>query len=157
MVAQQRVFTSTIREPSARKLLFKILPVKLYAAGREVSCFAFLDEGSSVTLINNSLVDRLGLKGLKENLTLQWFGNTSVTELSSCVDMQISGISSYSKKFPLKNVRTVKDLKLPTQTLSIGELHTKYRHRKNLPIQGYELATPELLVGLDNAHLGVAR
>lgn len=150
-------FTSVVRECSSTKLLFKILPVKLYARGKEVKCYAFFDEGSSVSLVNESLVNRLGLDGEEDYLTLQWFGNNTVTESSRRVHMQVSGNWPNSKRFDLKNVRTVKDLKLPSQTLDITKLHLKYRYRKNLPICYYADATPELLIGLDYAYLGVPR
>ncbi|XP_017483198.1 PREDICTED: uncharacterized protein LOC108372066 [Rhagoletis zephyria] len=54
----------------------------------------------------------------------------------------------------MRDVRTVSNLQLPMQSLSISDLHYKHRH---LPIRQYSDATPELLIGLDNAHLGIPR
>jgi len=36
--------------------------------------FAFLDEGSSVTLIDTSLFDKLGIKGTTSSICLHWTG-----------------------------------------------------------------------------------
>ncbi|XP_017484227.1 PREDICTED: uncharacterized protein LOC108372923 [Rhagoletis zephyria] len=71
--------------------------------------------------------------------------------------MEISGVGQGHKRFPLLNERTVKNLQLPRQTLRISELHVRQRHLKRLPIEGYTGVTPDLLIGLDNVHLGIAK
>ncbi|XP_017476633.1 PREDICTED: uncharacterized protein LOC108366682 [Rhagoletis zephyria] len=152
--ARQQVFTSAIIPNPSSRLLYKILPVRLYANGRVINSFALFGDGSAISMMNSNLFGRLGLKGQKENLTLQWFGGTTVTEQSSRVDVQISGVGRFNKKFLLRNIRTVNNLQLPTQTLQLSEVPYKYRH---LPIKRYDRAVPELLVGLDNAHLSISR
>ncbi|XP_036342421.1 uncharacterized protein LOC118751716 [Rhagoletis pomonella] len=151
---RQQVLTSAIIPNPSSRLLYKILPVRLYANGRVINSFALFDDGSAISMMNSDLAGRLGLKGQKENLTLQWFGDTTVTEQSSRVDVQISGVGRFNRKFLLRNVRTVANLQLPTQTLQLSEVPYKYRH---LPIKKYDGAVPELLVGLDNAHLSISR
>ncbi|XP_017487335.1 PREDICTED: uncharacterized protein LOC108375702 [Rhagoletis zephyria] len=154
---QQLILTNTTRQPGSSKVLFKILSVTLYANEKEIRCYAFLDEGSSISLMNRSLADRLGLKGAKEKLMLQWLGNNTVTKLAFGVDIQISNPLPGSKKFSMKNVKVVDDLQLPKQTMDISELQCKYRYTKHLPIASFNSACPQLLIGLDNAHLGVAK
>ncbi|XP_017468539.1 PREDICTED: uncharacterized protein LOC108360659 [Rhagoletis zephyria] len=151
---RQQVLTNTIVDKPSSKLLYKILPVRLYANGRVISTFALFDDGSAISMMNSELAGRLGLKGQKENLTLQWFGGTTVTEQSSRVDVEISGVAKYNKRFSLRNVSTVANLQLPAQTLQRSELHYRHRH---LPIKEYVGAVPELLVGLDNAHLSISK
>ncbi|XP_036330280.1 uncharacterized protein LOC118742367 [Rhagoletis pomonella] len=150
----QQVFTNTIPSNKASKLLFKIVPVILYANSREIKTYAFFDEGSAISLINRALATRLGLKGYSDSITLQWFGSTTVTEPSCRVDVEISGIERGSKKFNMRNVRTVSNLQLPMQSISLSDLHYKDQH---LPLREYSGAVPELLIGLDNAYLGVPR
>ncbi|XP_017462514.1 PREDICTED: uncharacterized protein LOC108355890 isoform X1 [Rhagoletis zephyria] len=154
---QQLILTNTTRQPGSSKVLFKILSVTLYANEKEIRCYAFLDEGSSISLMNRSLADRLGLKGTKEKLMLQWLGNNTVTKLAFGVDIQISNPLPGSKKFRMKNVKVVDDLQLPKQTMDISELQCKYRYTQHLPIASFNSACPQLLIGLDNAYLGVAK
>ncbi|KAM8711709.1 hypothetical protein ACLKA7_012251 [Drosophila subpalustris] len=107
-----------------------------------------------VSLMNERLAEELGLKGPKENLTLQWFGNRKVSESTSRFDIGISGCQKEAI-YTLKSVRTIKNLQLPLQTVNIEELRSKYRHLGTIPLQSYARAVPEILIGLDNAHLGV--
>ncbi|XP_043661538.1 uncharacterized protein LOC122625509 [Drosophila teissieri] len=56
------------------RLLFRILPFTLYGAGRKVDTYALLDEGSSVTMIDDELRRDLGVQGERRQLNIQWFG-----------------------------------------------------------------------------------
>lgn len=63
--------------------LFKILPVKLHHRGKCVDTFAMLDDGSSVTLMETQLADKLELKGTAQSLCLKWTAGTTRQEPSS--------------------------------------------------------------------------
>ncbi|XP_067621618.1 uncharacterized protein [Eurosta solidaginis] len=154
---RQPVFTNAVATQENLNILFKILPVKLYANGREVVYYAFIDEGSAVSLMNRRLANQLALIGNKEKLTLQWFGNNAVTQTVFNSNIQISGLDANARRFCMKNVKVVEHLQLPKQTLNKSELQWKHRFSKQLPIAEYDAAIPELLIGLDNAHLGVAK
>jgi len=64
------------------RLLFRILPVTLYGAGRQVDTYAVLDEGSSVTMIDDELQRDLGVRGNHRQLNILWFGGTASRERS---------------------------------------------------------------------------
>ncbi|XP_033251864.1 uncharacterized protein LOC117190994 isoform X1 [Drosophila miranda] len=145
-------FTGTATHEASSMILFKILPVNLHAKNKIVRCHAFLDEGSAVTLINESLADELGLHGPKESLTLQWFGEKTSTELVSRFNIGISDERG-GKVYALNGVRTIKDLRLPKQSVNMSELSSQYPHIKSIPLKGYRNARPEILIGLDNLHL----
>ncbi|XP_067623360.1 uncharacterized protein [Eurosta solidaginis] len=53
------------------KLLFRILPVILYGINRSVETYALLDEGSSITMIDNTLLNELGLQGREQSLDFE--------------------------------------------------------------------------------------
>ncbi|KAM8714619.1 hypothetical protein ACLKA7_001039 [Drosophila subpalustris] len=58
------------------KLLFKVLPVEVTGRnGLIVETFAFVDEGSSATLINENLSKNMGINQPKEKLSLNWIGS----------------------------------------------------------------------------------
>ncbi|XP_055626949.1 uncharacterized protein LOC129768996 isoform X2 [Toxorhynchites rutilus septentrionalis] len=74
--------------PQDSGVLFRILPVTLYGYG-----FAFLDEGSSLTLVEDGLVAQLGIAGDSQPLCLRWTGNTSRVEKNSkTVTITVSGL-----------------------------------------------------------------
>lgn len=136
-----------------RPLLFRILPVVLYGATRNISTYAMLDEGSAVSLIDSDLANDLGLVGAPTSLNLQWFGNVTRSVVSSTIALEISGTEIHHKRLKLGDVKTVPSLSLPIQTVRIADIHSHQRVLKKLPIQEYEGATPRLLIGLDYSHL----
>ncbi|XP_062711342.1 uncharacterized protein LOC134289484 [Aedes albopictus] len=134
--------------------LFRILPVILYNEGRSVSVFAFIDEGSEITLLEDNVAKQLGVKGPVKALTLQWTGNVKRNESRSQeVNLGISGKCG-SEKFDLRQARTVSCLFLPSQQLNYGELSQRFLHLRGLPMESYENVQPKLLIGLDNLRLG---
>ncbi|XP_055584974.1 uncharacterized protein LOC129737840 [Uranotaenia lowii] len=136
-------------------VLFRILPVVLYGNGREVKTLAFLDEGSSVTLLQRDISDELGITGIEAPLRLLWTANVTREELDSQrISLAISADVG-KKRLHLKNVRTVRKLDLPAQSLSYECLAARFPHLSNLPLQSYQNATPKILIGLDNIHLSI--
>lgn len=139
-------------QSAANALLFRYLPVILYGNGGAVRTYAFLDEGSAVTLLDEDLADQLKLEGPVNPLCLRWTGGTERNEKSSrVVDLKITGTQNHAKEFQLKGVRTVKELMLPCQTLNMEEIAQQYPHCRNLPIDSYSNVRPRILIGLKHA------
>ncbi|XP_062716216.1 uncharacterized protein LOC134291880 [Aedes albopictus] len=135
--------------------LFRIIPVTLYGKNCEVKVYAFVDEGSKITLLEDAVADQLGLAGPTEALNLQWTGNIKRREPNSRrISAVISGKGS-PKQYQLSNARTVGGLLLPSQTVNYEEMCSRYPHLRGLPIQSYEKVSPKLLIGLDNLKLTV--
>ncbi|XP_062716211.1 uncharacterized protein LOC134291877 [Aedes albopictus] len=135
--------------------MFRVLPVVLYAGALREIIFAFVDEGSSTTFLEEAVADRLGLSGPVEPLTLQWTGNVTREEQKSRrVQMEISGEENFNLH-KLCEVRTVSCLVLPTQSMKYSELCVRYPHLRGLPLKDYESIQPKLLIGLDNLRLVV--
>lgn len=143
------------REVGDVPLLFRIVPVTLYGPERELNTFALLDEGSSLTLIDADTANLLDLSGPESNINMQWFGNQSTKQTSRKVSIGIKGTSPQDQRYTLDNVQTVRNIQLPTQTVQLSSLHSRYHHMRRLPIAGYENAVPKILIGLDHHHLGV--
>lgn len=136
------------------KLLFRVLPVTLHGSLKRVDTFALLDEGSSITMLDSSLVEELGLKGAERKLKLQWFGGRAAQEPATVVNVHISGAET-NTKFLLRNVYGVSNLRLPTQSLRKDDLHMNSEWIDRLPVLTYDDITPKILIGLDNCHLGL--
>ncbi|XP_062557612.1 uncharacterized protein LOC134222478 [Armigeres subalbatus] len=122
MAATQSCNTHT---KTARKVLFRYVPVTIYGKGKQVSTYAFLDDGSSSTLMEHSLLKELGLKGTPYPLCLDWTGGHKRHENESVMlALKISGVSDTNDVFELSEVHTVRDLSLPKQSVSISQLAT---------------------------------
>lgn len=120
---------------------------------KTVETFAFIDEGSCYTMIEDSLVDELQLEGTKETFSRQWIDGTIKEELNSQrLGLQISSISQ-KRKHSLFNVRTVSQLKVQPQSLSYKKLSSKFTHLKGIDVRSYQHAKPRLIIGLTNTHL----
>nr|XP_044248764.1 uncharacterized protein LOC123002519 [Drosophila takahashii] len=144
------------RQDAAAAVLFRVVPVTLYSNGNQVNTHAFLDDGSSLTLIDEPLLAALGVKGQRQPLCMQWTAGMHRYEDESVrVDLQISG-AGMTKVYNLRDVHSVKALDLPAQTLDVDHLKNKYKHLRHLPLGGYAGAQPRLLIGLNNCGLGRA-
>ncbi|XP_055590388.1 uncharacterized protein LOC129742511 [Uranotaenia lowii] len=135
--------------------LFRILPITVYGSGnRKLDTYAFLDEGSSLTLMEEALAHELGIQGDPQVLCLKWTGNVTRTERSSQkIELKISGINL--AKYQLQDTRTVKALTLPQQSLQFDSLSTMFHHLQGLPISSYTHAVPRILIGVNNIRLTV--
>ncbi|XP_065073508.1 uncharacterized protein LOC135697661 [Ochlerotatus camptorhynchus] len=132
--------------------LLRYLPVTLYGNGKSVDVYAFLDDGSSSTMLEAEVANVLGVKGPSEPLCLCWTGSVKRIENGSQrIQITISGRSE-EKSFPLR-ARTVEQLKLPSQTVDYEELCEVHPHLRKLPLRGYADVAPQLIIGVDNAKL----
>ncbi|XP_062539124.1 uncharacterized protein LOC134207415 [Armigeres subalbatus] len=146
--------THTHRHPTSSSL-FRIVPVTLHGTNGSVNTFAFLDEGSDLTLIENDLVASLGVKGTPLPLCLRWTGNTSRVEKGSQqITVDINGLGQ-DKRHQLLNARTVHNLGLPAQTFQMDEAVKRHKHLQGVPIASYQNAVPKILIGVDNLRLAL--
>ena len=133
--------------------LFRYLPIKLFGNDTEIETYAFLDDGSSSTLIEADLAKQLGLSGKPETLWLSWTGKIDRHEKESeRVRLKVCGTGCKSS-YALENVRTVKDLGLPSQTLDYSQLSKLFPYMRGLPINGYHNVSPRIIIGLEHARL----
>lgn len=139
-----------------KRILFRIVPVTLTNNTSKVDTFAFLDDGSSVTLIEESIANQLGLVGEPSPLCLKWTADAHRYEENSCkVSLNIIGTYTHAKTLRISVAHTVSSLGLPTQSINVEELVRRYPHLKNIPLASYNNAVPRILIGLNNWKLGV--
>ncbi|XP_052567268.1 uncharacterized protein LOC120425751 [Culex pipiens pallens] len=132
-------------------MMFRMLPVQLHYGGRATTVLAFLDEGSSITLVERQLADNLGIVGVEEKLTINWTASIRREEKNSRRMNLWASASDGGNKLLLQTVRTVEKLMLPYQKLDFKTLAKKYQHMKGLEVASYD-GQPGLLIGLNNVH-----
>ncbi|XP_053691781.1 uncharacterized protein LOC128740267 [Sabethes cyaneus] len=137
------------------EIMFRIVPVMLYGPTKTIRTYAFVDDGSELTLMEQSLADELGVQGPIRSLCLRWTGGTQKMSQSQQVNLQISGVHS-SKRYELSGVYTMSSLQIRPQTLLLPELQKRYPYLEGLPLEAYNDISPRILLGLDHARLGHA-
>lgn len=116
---------------------FRIVPVMLHYKNKSVRDYAYFDDGSNMTTMEDSLADELELTGTSKELCVDWaFGETHSAVDSRIVSVKISGYYDNAPRFKMTNVRTVKHLHLPTQSITTSWID-QYCHFKNVPIATY--------------------
>ncbi|XP_055615096.1 uncharacterized protein LOC129761402 [Toxorhynchites rutilus septentrionalis] len=139
--------TTNIHRQRKEHLYYQIVPITVQNGERMIDTYAFLDTGSSVTLLDERMANMLELEGKVDPLTLKWTQDC----LKSC--------SSKRVKFWIKGIgkpvmaRTMHDLNLPIQTVDMEQIAKNYPYLKDIPLQDYKEAQPTLLIGLDNSEL----
>ncbi|XP_058128411.1 uncharacterized protein LOC131292089 [Anopheles ziemanni] len=136
-------------------VLLKYIPVTLHGKGRTINTLALLDDGSTATFMDHSLVEELGLVGQPRPLCISWTGNQGRREEQSVeVSLKISGVES-SAIFDLHSVHTVASLSLRKQSVAPSVISEEYEYLKGLPLRGTAKA-PRILIGVDNIFVGQA-
>ncbi|XP_065079912.1 uncharacterized protein LOC135702797 [Ochlerotatus camptorhynchus] len=141
---------------TSSQVLFRYLPVVLQGKYGSIKTFAFLDDGSALTLLDKDLAKELQLDGEKKPLCLHWTGGAQRREINSkAVSLDVAATHCPTKRYTLNGVRTVDELLLPSQTLNVEELGKLYPHLKDLPITSYENVRPRILIGMKDQHLSL--
>lgn len=148
------VSTNMQHHQMSQKVYFRIIPVTLHNGTKSIPTYAFLDEGSSVTLIDAKFANDLKLTGPSRELCLTWTKDVQrVEENSRCVSVKISGKGT--RKFQMNDIYTVTNLKLPTQTISIAVSENENSHLLGIPIPINESCRPMILIGQNHYQLAI--
>ncbi|XP_062556830.1 uncharacterized protein LOC134221657 [Armigeres subalbatus] len=136
--------------------LFRYLPVTLFGPNTKVDCFAFLDDGSELTLLDEQISKELELVGDTTPLCLRWTGGTHrFADTSRQVNLGISGLNG--RRFDLNGVRTVASRELPFQSLDVELLKRKYAYLDGVPVKSYNRVRPRILIGVKHANISLVR
>ncbi|XP_049286349.1 uncharacterized protein LOC125765367 [Anopheles funestus] len=137
-------------------VIYRTIPITLHYGDNSVDVTAFVDEGSSATLIDESVAEQLKADGPNEPLQITWTGNISRFEdRSKKLDLLISSKGS-TQRWKLFEPRTVAGLMLPSQTLRLADVVKRYDHLADIPIIGSSQQNPMLVIGLNNIELFAA-
>ncbi|XP_061513394.1 uncharacterized protein LOC133393266 [Anopheles gambiae] len=138
---------------SKQSAIFRIVPVTVYNNGRAVDAVAFLDEGSSVTLVEADLALQLGLNGEADPLELCWTSDVSrKEEASRRVSFEISAKGG-GRRYKIAAAHTINKLSLPSNNFNYDTLISTFTHLQHLPTTSLETARPTLLIGLSDVNL----
>lgn len=93
---------------------------------------------------------------MPEPLRVNWTNKiTNFVSNSEKVNLQISGVGNYSRKYHIKNARTVTNLSLTCQSFNFNDISMRYEYLKHTDIADLKSAIPTILIDLGNANLMV--
>ncbi|XP_073819921.1 uncharacterized protein [Musca autumnalis] len=149
---QQNVLSCSSEDK--KKILFRVLPVTLYGDNCSLELYALFDDGSSITMMDRDIAEKIGVRGKNTSLNIQWFGGRSAREPVTSFNIKVSGAEKKSCQL-LKNVYAVSNLNLPMQSLGQDEILSVFKNWKHPPVKPYSNIVPKLLIGLDHTPLGL--
>uniref|UniRef100_A0A182PX74 CCHC-type domain-containing protein n=1 Tax=Anopheles epiroticus TaxID=199890 RepID=A0A182PX74_9DIPT len=133
--------------------LFHVVPVTLYNGDKRIDTHAFLDERSSLTLVESSLAESLGLEGVPDPLALSWTAIVERKQITSRkISLEISGRGD-ERRYSIAAAHTVNELSLPSNNVKIKRLLSSHYYLQGLPVKAYEDGVPRLLIGLEDVDL----
>ncbi|XP_073964374.1 uncharacterized protein [Choristoneura fumiferana] len=150
--AANETVASTWMTKHARAYL-KIVPVEISGPAGVAHTHALLDDGSTITLIDEQLARQVGINGPKENLKIEAIADTKIaTANSRRVKL---GVRGTGERFEI-HARTIQELHISPQSVNNEDV-SKCEHLQDIQQHlRYQSARPRVLIGQDNWHLLIA-
>nr|XP_034830012.1 uncharacterized protein LOC117987161 [Maniola hyperantus] len=129
----------------------KIIPVQVEGPKGALNTFALMDDGSTVTLIDNSIAELIGATGPIDPLKIETINDMKTSESASRrVNIKLRGLNDHEERI---QARTVKNLQVSSQRVS-RELVDGCTHLADIrDYLVYADIKPRVLIGQDNWHL----
>ena len=135
-------------------MLLKVLPVRVSGPRGSINTFALLDEGSTISLIDENVARTIGARGPRTSITLRGICEREVVyKQSEKVAFAIEGAFG---SVDVNNAVTATRLGLPRQSLS-SKVAATITKRTGVEITPYRDASLALLLEQDNWELIVTR
>lgn len=152
MEKQETVTNSSLY--SDRQAFLKIIPVQLVGPAGEIAAFALLDDGLTVSLIDEEIAQAVGAEGKVDPFTIRTIGDKAI-EMPASRRIEVTLKTTTGKETPLR-ARTVSHLRLTPQRVTEEDI-ANCRHLEDIKNQlVYHTGLPKVLIGQDNWHLLVA-
>lgn len=127
----------------------KVLPLCVVGKNCSKIIHALLDEGSTVSLIDESIVQEIGADTKSVEILLKGIGkNESIAFSNKKLSLRLEGENF---RYEVHNVLSVQNLALPMQNLP-ANLTKICQTETGITIEPFK-ATPSLLIGQDNIEL----
>lgn len=134
--------------------MLRIAIVELKGPKGSIKIPALFDEGSTATIIEESIADQLQLKGVSSPVTYRWTNGMRRHEHDSkIVQLEVSNQNLNSKFFTLKNTRTTIDIGLPRQKIDVDQIVRLCPMVDLKLLESIRNEKPKLLIGSNNAGL----
>lgn len=140
------LFSHNNNEKRTTSCILGVLVVNFLDSNEKVALL--LDSGSTVSIIEESLADKLEIKGLWHPLRLNWSSNMSRIDYASrIIKAKVSAMRNQHKEYDLY-FRTVKNLNMHEQPFDAKEILELYPHLRKMNLISYSRIYG--IIGLDN-------
>lgn len=135
-----------VKSKNTASCILGVIVVKIMNTDKDIALL--LDSGSTVSLIDQKVADKLELKGVWNPLKLNWSNNISKMDYGSrIIKVQACTLNQNAKQFNLY-MRTVNELNMHDQPFDKNEILEFYPHLRELNLQSY--CKIDGIIGLDN-------
>eukprot|EP00794_Sanderia_malayensis_P020968 gene20968-23024_t len=125
-----------------------IIPVKVFAGSKMVTCNAFLDPGSNVSFITESLAEKLKVAGRKTTISLKTMGNTVNQQTTMIHGLQISAPDGEEVLVDLPTVFTKPNLPVEAWQIPTSKDLAAWSHLKTISLPDTRInASIDVLIG----------
>ena len=136
-------------DEGASKAFLNVVLVRVSVGETFVDTLAFLDQGSTTTLCDERLLDKLGVTGERARYSITTINQTKECRSGRKAQLSVSSVQG-GEKIELANVYCVSSLPvLPNPTLTEDELQN-WPHLSGVDIPTQQDGTVMLLIGVDN-------
>ena len=143
-------------EPNSRVLL-QVMPITVHGPSGSRTTNALLDMGSQVTLVTDSLCNRLGISGPSNGLVLKTV-NGSERLQSRRVCFSIESVGGSDKRHDIRDAQTTPTLNMSHHSVDGSTAKRNWPHLADLELPGVTSGgTVDLLLGTDVLALIVPR
>ncbi|XP_062556821.1 uncharacterized protein LOC134221647 [Armigeres subalbatus] len=136
--------------------LLKMVTVKIRGPKGVIEVPTLIDEGSSLTIIDVSIVKILGISGSKQRLCCTLMGGMQrVDESSELVQIEVGENLADKQFFCLTGVRTIQKMNLAGQKVNVPELLARFPYVNKADLNCLNGEPPLLLIG--QPHLNIIK
>ena len=129
----------------------QIVPFKVIGNnGTAITTYGLTDSGSDVTMINPSLVEKLGIQGESSQLLLSTVNEREKTQQGLKVDFKISSIDDQDfREIAARHAWAVQDLNIPLKHLTVCTKGDLWPHLHQVTFPEVERNKVSVLIGTD--------
>jgi len=113
------------------------LPVVVKEPLGKVECLAFLDDGSTATLIEENIAKQIGLEGVNEPFCMKTITSVKHHANSKLCGLTISGAWDNSKQYSMEGAGTIDTLDLDVMREDSEDLKNKWPYLSKLPLPSF--------------------
>ena len=133
---------------AATVTLLPIVPITLKANGRRVETFAFLDQGSEVTLLKADVAKALRLDGPAFNTSVQTVNGSATQKLVKLPELTATSRDN-SASFRLHGAYSIENLIIANKSRSVRNFEKSWSHLKGITFQSPDPGQIAILIGAD--------
>ena len=128
-----------------KRVCLRVIPVQGLCNGRIIETYALLDDGSDVSLCDQRLLEKLGLKGISRQFTLTTLSNTE--EQSGLeVSLNVSSID-VEKGLCIARVWSVEGIPVSQKSIPVPDDLRRWPHLQDLSFPQIDEQKAMLLIG----------